>query len=84
MTRASGDHYLYRAYDANDVCLYIGVTTNVRRRIREHHARDWFPQVARWDVSEPMFRLHAAAAERSAIHCERPRYNIRHNVRTAA
>lgn len=81
----TADHYVYRLYDANDRLLYVGRSCDVAARLRCHAAhKPWWPAVTRHTVSEPMHRLDAIRAERSAIHCERPLYNVRHNPRRAA
>lgn len=69
-------HWLYRIFDADGRLLYIGVTVNVSRRIREHrNARWWREEIATWTVEGPFDGVIAGErAETEAIHAEKPRY----------
>jgi predicted GIY-YIG superfamily endonuclease len=68
---------LYRFYDAAWVLLYVGITDDLPRRLREH-ARDkeWFSQVRHQAVSLYDGERQARKAETRAIHAEVPRHNI--------
>lgn len=74
-------HFVYEAYDAEGVCLYIGCTGNPGRRYREHmagngDARGWFhPFVARWRVSGPCPKRVAQGIERARIREHQPVWN---------
>jgi len=75
---------VYRCYDADGVLLYVGRTTNVKRRMNDHRTRKggevaaWWRYLAR--VSIKLFpTLEAASeAESLAIETEAPRFNLRH------
>lgn len=77
------DHYLYRCYDADGDLLYIGCTTDVKRRISAHRrggkarASKWLSVfMSRHEVEGP-FRGRDAGrdAERKAINVEQPIFN---------
>jgi hypothetical protein len=42
---------VYRLWDANGVCLYVGQTTQIRPELRiiSHRSKPWWPEVARAD-----------------------------------
>lgn len=71
---------LYRLRSTDGALLYIGVAGNPGRRF-EQHATDkpWWSEVATITLAHYPDRAAALAAERDAIHAERPRYNIAHN-----
>lgn len=80
----TADHFIYRCYDADDLLLYIGCTSNVRRRIDAHRrgsgtslASRWLSQfMARHEVVGPFAGRDAGrAAERVAIKSEQPLFN---------
>jgi hypothetical protein len=60
--------YLYRLYDSSDELLYVGVTTNVERRMSEHRPKPWYARVARFQVDEYPTRWRAVLAECVAGH----------------
>lgn len=66
------DHYVYTAYDANNVCLYVGCTSQPDARYRAHmrgaDARGWFgPYANRWHVSGPYTKEVAYHREKQRI-----------------
>ncbi len=67
---------LYRFYDAQDVLLYVGVTSVGPSRWIDHEDhRAWWIQVVRTTVQHFPSREEAFAAERAAIQSERPTHN---------
>jgi predicted GIY-YIG superfamily endonuclease len=77
---------LYRIYahPGNGYCLlYVGISNNWPRRIKEHMKKDWFVDVVRIDLEDWCCEPHALEAERRAIQTERPAYNVVHNPRPA-
>ncbi len=81
---------VYRLFDADDVLLYIGLTENFDLRLKGHlhptntsgRVPHWREIVAGYDhhtIEEYPDRLSASAAERIAIHAERPPLNVRFN-----
>ena len=75
--------YLYRARDSGGRLLYVGVTWDLRLRMRVHsrHAA-WWPEVATFDLELFFTRHEALRAERAAIGHEMPIYNrVRPNPR---
>lgn len=70
---------LYRAYDEQDILLYVGISSSPLLRLTEH------TRVARWamyavKVTFERFPARSAVekAEREAIRTERPIFNIAH------
>jgi len=74
--------YIYRFYDNKDSLLYLGITNDTDRRIREHKQNaDWFYQVVRTDIRRfDCSRKNLEIEEVSAIKREQPRFNILHNT----
>lgn len=68
-------HFVYRIYDADDVLLYIGATSNLQRRTHEHKSQT--PRMTTWTAQEYPTRQEAFAAERQAIAAENPEVNIK-------
>lgn len=74
-------HYLYRVFDADGALLYIGTTTDWRKRIRRHLAA-WAPWSTEFaiidvDILVGVTTTKAAhAAELAAIASEAPWHNV--------
>lgn len=75
-------HYVYEAYDADGLLLYVGCTSNPTRRYREHMSgspggrKGWFgPFVTRWAVSGPYEKATALRIEAERIAERRPVWN---------
>lgn len=67
---------LYRHYDADNACLYVGVTNNPKRRLAEHKSRSvWAEQIDRVEVKWMRTREEALSEERAAIIIDRPLFN---------
>lgn len=74
---------LYRFYDADARLLYVGVTDDPWRRWREHvREKPWYPRVKHQTVTWYDTRTVAEAAEKMAIRCEHPRFNVAGVVRS--
>lgn len=75
-------HYVYTFWDAEDRALYVGCTSNIPQRIRTHlREREWFVDVARFDVSVYPDGLTAYTAEAARIKELQPLYNALHTER---
>jgi predicted GIY-YIG superfamily endonuclease len=73
-------HVLYRVYDAQGVLLYIGITMHPASRFAQHSEdKPWWADVADIRVEHCGSREEVLAAERDAIKCEHPRFNVVHN-----
>lgn len=71
---------LYRHFAADGTLLYVGISLSWPERTRAHRSDSrWFDQVARLEIEHFPTRDEALAAEREAIQCERPKFNIVHN-----
>lgn len=68
---------VYTAYDAQGDALYVGMSSDVDRRLAAHRSQSlaWWGQVAYVSVSEPMNRAAARRAEREQIAASFPRFN---------
>ena len=70
---------LYRAYDANDQLLYIGISHQVLARFDQHaHTNEWQHECSYVILEHFPFRRLALAAEKIAIKNENPKYNQIH------
>lgn len=73
----SDPHVVYRAYGPNDELLYIGMTCNLKARMRHHREYSVWTRYAVYLTEEWLpSRGDAYAAERLAILAENPKYNI--------
>ncbi|MER6350612.1 GntR family transcriptional regulator [Streptomyces sp. NPDC001634] len=72
---------LYRLYDAEGTLLYVGISTNPKKRFIQHALfKPWWPSVARTSVSWlEVTRPEALAIEAAAIRDEEPLHNGKHN-----
>jgi predicted GIY-YIG superfamily endonuclease len=67
---------VYRAYDAADGLLSVGITANLARRMRQHKRESaWYPHCADLVTTVCPSRELAAHAEDEAIAAERPLFN---------
>lgn len=77
------EHYVYRCYDADDVLLYVGCTSNPKARLAAHRrgstskASKWLSvTMVRAEVAGPFAgRDYARAIERATIRTELPVFN---------
>jgi transcriptional regulator with GAF, ATPase, and Fis domain len=68
---------LYRHFDWRGRLLYVGISYDALRRANEHFKdKSWAKDVARFEVQHFGSREAAVAAEKAAIACERPLYNV--------
>ena len=74
-------HFVYEAYDADGICLYVGCTGNLEQRLRAHlrgreDARGWFdPYFDSWRVSGPYEKSTALRIEKQRIDTYQPIFN---------
>lgn len=71
---------LYRCYTHDGQLLYIGITSDMSKRIKCHltDSRGWWPLVAHIET-EQVDPVEARHVEREAIRNERPAFNKAHN-----
>jgi predicted GIY-YIG superfamily endonuclease len=75
--------YLYRFRDNRDVLIYIGISDDWSRRVREHwHTKPWAADIRSIMLETHTSRTAALAAESAAIRTEHPLYNVMHNGAT--
>lgn len=68
---------LYRFYNAAGELLYIGLTTRLPQRFRDHRqSKEWWSQVARIELQHYETHGELVAAEVNAIRQEHPRHNV--------
>lgn len=69
---------VYRAFDAEDNLLYVGMSVDVGDRIKQHKSSgaEWVRICARVEVTPFRCRQDAANAEMRAIRTEAPGYNV--------
>lgn len=71
---------LYRFLDEREVLLYVGITDDFTRRLKEHEDdKVWFGRVKVIRLREYGSRARAARAEREAIKIEKPLHNRQGN-----
>lgn len=69
--------FVYRLFDDEGVLLYVGVSQDVQRRLRQHAAvQPWWPQVHHYSTIKYQTRREAQRAEGSAIRDEKPQHNV--------
>lgn len=69
--------YLYRAFCTHGGLLYVGITTDYQRRLRQHaFGSEWWGDTSRVTVARYRTRWAAARAERYVIEHQNPRHNI--------
>lgn len=68
---------LYRLYDATGALLYMGITQDLRKRMREHaRSQPWWGDVATRTVTWYESWPRAFHAETIAIAQEKPKHNV--------
>lgn len=73
------DHYVYRAYDAAGLLLYIGCTGNPKQREGGHKsASPWFQYAVRFEYEGPYHMGCAYSREDAAIESEQSFFNATH------
>ncbi|MEU0181806.1 GIY-YIG nuclease family protein [Streptomyces sp. NPDC006207] len=71
---------LYRLFGDDDQLLYVGISSNPKRRWRDHaNQKHWWPEVAEKTIEWFESRALAEEAERTEVGERRPRYNRNHN-----
>ena len=74
-------HCLYRFYN-EETLLYIGITANPGRRIKEHKRdKGWWEGITRITLQHFGSREELAVAEVTAIQSEGPLHNVTHKRR---
>lgn len=77
-------HVLYRLFNAAGALLYVGITSNLDERLKDHRSdkrKTWWPQVAQVTVEHHPTELDARRAESKAIRSEEPAWNKEGRVR---
>ncbi len=74
-TEAPRPAAVYRLYDAEGALLYIGSSSNPKRRYRDHSRTSWWPCVARREEEWYPSRAAAYKAEDALIKSVSPKFN---------
>lgn len=73
---AAREHFVYRAYDASGVLLYVGMTLNPSNRFAWHRSiSPWFSQMASVRMTGPLTKRGAMELERTLIRHANPLHN---------
>lgn len=73
-------HKLYRHFSKTGDLLYIGITSRLNIRLREHEkGSPWWGEISRIEIETFSDRESLIDAEKMAILKEKPLYNIHHN-----
>lgn len=73
-------YILYRHYNESGELLYVGISTRVMRRTREHEKYSpWFQESVRMLMERFADEVSLLEAEKAAIKNECPKYNIIYN-----
>ena len=73
---------LYRHFDSLRNLLYVGISLDAIKRLRQHgHTSDWCHQIASVEIEQFANRQEAMKAEREAILSEKPAFNVRRRPR---
>jgi hypothetical protein len=76
---------LYRHFDKDGKLLYVGISLNTLKRIRDHKSQStWFDSVVRIEIERYPSREEALIAEERAIVEEKPLLNLRYAKRWGA
>lgn len=74
---------MYWIYGEGMTPLYVGITDDVDRRLREHSTKVWWPDVRKIDTRPYPWRESAAKAEAGEIRRLKPKWNTKHNIGSA-
>jgi predicted GIY-YIG superfamily endonuclease len=67
---------IYRCFDKCDRLLYVGTSSNLAQRLRDHQStKNWFQWIATIKVEHYPTRKEAVMAEHKAIVREHPEWN---------
>ena len=70
---------LYRHFDKYGMLLYVGISNDPDRRIKEHKEKKWYRYIHKIKIKEYKSRDKALELEEKAIKKELPIYNTIHN-----
>ncbi len=74
---SAGEFAVYWLYGADGTLLYMGMTRDVRRRMREHAGqRPWWPKVVKIVTEVHPTPAKAEARENVAIYMDSPVHNV--------
>ena len=84
---ASAPHFVYKHLSASGQVLYIGCTSNMKQRQRQHTEKPWFHQISTIESAEFPDKRSGLDEERRLIRLLRPKHNsclLSKNLQAAA
>lgn len=73
----SESHHVYRMFGESGELLYVGVTSNLKQRMKAHQfSTKWYSEVFSISAQSFPYRSFAERAEDTAIYSEVPKYNV--------
>jgi len=77
MTNEIQDNLIYKFYNINNELLYVGITNNIKLRIRQHKQdKEWASEIHKIYISSNMNRNEVHIYEIYYIANEFPKYNV--------
>lgn len=67
---------VYSLVNKSGEAIYIGVSSDVTKRIKTHRSKPWWDEVDTWKVTERMPYPDAEQMEHEMIFAQKPRYNV--------
>jgi hypothetical protein len=72
--------YVYRLFDADTRCLYVGATAKIGARLGHHQLRSWGPRIKRIEITTHDSWVDARRTEVDEIRRLAPEQNVNHGV----
>lgn len=70
---------VYRLFDVDGACLYVGMTSNLNSRLAAHRRKPWGSAIAEVRTQTFDDKDEASGIERTAIRFHRPAHNVQWN-----
>lgn len=84
VSRVNTENHLYRHFDADNNLLYVGISVDALKRLKQHNKKaKWFNDIAHITIEKFPDRKSVEEAEIKAIKIEKPKHNVTHAVRAS-